>query len=469
MELELYTGYLIYKDIQFSFSFFDDELRLIPPQNKIDEISKWGLKEISKNHYTNGNPILIENEYLIGVINETGQRIVFFPKKQPVGKYNEILRVGIYNYMILNNPSISSIDFYSKEINAIYPPSKNFSGYGKNQETGEITLYTKKLHSRDDNIKFKYKGKEVSLYFSCERNVNILGGINPITINSFLSLTFEKTEDYSFVIDLYHIMESLLMFMFNNRHISTQKCILYSLYDDGKLYRSGNLYTTEPYRNLAEVEIIKRKKYIRYDYLKLSFSRIIQDIADKKLYLRHLPKDYEDSRIITPSRFVMIVAGFENLFKLLYPNGVVHSKSTLKKNEKFKELIEDFKATQSLNSDMRRKFNRIVEEISHDSVKVRLDYVYECNKELIDFFARLPFQLNEVDFDFSNVAEKVQKYRNLFAHGGIFDDFDINGLLGLDLLEKVNYIIQLKYYEIPENLIKKSINDLFNCSLMIND
>lgn len=470
MELELYTGSLTYKEILFSFSFFKGELRLIPPQDKINEIYKWGLKELANGSFTNGDPILIEDEYLVGTLNETGQSIVFFHDGQAVGKYNETLRVSIFKYLIINNENnICGLDFYSEEIELIYPPNKTFEGYQTNKETGDIIIHTKKSNSRDDNIRFNHKGTDVSLYFSCERKVKMYGGKHPIAVNSVLSLTFKETNDYSFIIDLYQIVEKMLKFMFNTKHISSQNCAVLSLYESGHSHKSGDLYTPEPYLSTIEDIIVEKKKYIKYDYLKCSFSEIMQDIADDKLYLRHLPNDYEDSRIITPSRFVMIVSGFENLFELKYPQGVVHSKSTIQKNKKFIQLIEQFKETANLNSDMRRQFDRIVNDIERDSVKTRLEYVYKCNKDLIDFFAKFPFQLNHVTFDFKEVATNVQKYRNLFAHGGIFDDFDINAFLGLILLEKINYIMHLNYYEIPEILIKKSINDLFHCNLMIND
>ena len=469
MKLDFYTGYLIYKDILFSFSFYNDELRLIPPNDKISEISRWGLKKIESGGYIPGDSILIEDEYLVGTSNETGNLIVFFPTGHAVGKYNEVLRVRIRNFMILNNDqNICGLAFYSEEIELIYPPNKTFNGYQSDKETGDITVHTKKSHTSNDNIKFKHRDIEVCLTFYCERTIKMFGGKEPIAINSVLSLTFEETNDYSFIFGLYHIVEKLIMFMFNTKHISTQKCILKSAYDNSS-NKSRELISTSPYQYVIENEILDKKKCIRYDYLKTSFSKILQDISDGKIYLRHLPDNYEDSRAITPSRFVMIVAGFENLFNLLYPNGVVHKNATMKKNEEFKERINEFIEKGNLNSEMKRKFNRIVKELNRESVEARLKHVYKFNKELIDYFANLPFQLNHVEFEFEKVAENVQKYRNFFAHGGVFDDFDINALLGLALLEKINYIMQLKYYGLSDDLIKKSVNDLFHCCLMIND
>lgn len=51
VELDLYTGKLTYKDIEFDFVFDKSELRLIPPKDKIRETHKWFEKELQPGAY----------------------------------------------------------------------------------------------------------------------------------------------------------------------------------------------------------------------------------------------------------------------------------------------------------------------------------------------------------------------------------------------------------------------------------
>lgn len=48
VELDVYTGTLTYRQIEFSFVFDGEELRLIPPKNKHHEVHMWFMKPFRK-------------------------------------------------------------------------------------------------------------------------------------------------------------------------------------------------------------------------------------------------------------------------------------------------------------------------------------------------------------------------------------------------------------------------------------
>ena len=84
MELTTYTGKLQYRDVDFSFVFDGQELRLIPPDNKKREIElDWLMTNIGNGVYTYGNPLKMDKAFLIGKCNENGKKIIFLT--QPEG------------------------------------------------------------------------------------------------------------------------------------------------------------------------------------------------------------------------------------------------------------------------------------------------------------------------------------------------------------------------------------------------
>lgn len=76
-DIEIYTGYLVYKNIDFSFVFDKKELRLIIPSDKQDEVEHWLMEEIGNGTYSLGHPVRVQEPFLTGECNETRQRIVF--------------------------------------------------------------------------------------------------------------------------------------------------------------------------------------------------------------------------------------------------------------------------------------------------------------------------------------------------------------------------------------------------------
>ena len=96
-ELDLYTGTLLYKDINFIFTFDRTELRLIPLKDREHEIEwEWKRKLLGNGVYTCGDPIPVEVDFLIGECNETRHRIVFLPKQgATLELYNTVVRIPL--------------------------------------------------------------------------------------------------------------------------------------------------------------------------------------------------------------------------------------------------------------------------------------------------------------------------------------------------------------------------------------
>ena len=95
-DFDILTGTIIYKDIEFTFTFDKHELHLIPPKEKAHETSLWFMEEIEKGVYVNrGSPLYLEVNCLVGQCHETSNKIIFLPYKRGVGCINSILVISI--------------------------------------------------------------------------------------------------------------------------------------------------------------------------------------------------------------------------------------------------------------------------------------------------------------------------------------------------------------------------------------
>ena len=126
IELEVYTGLLTYKGIEFSFAFDGETLKLIPPKDKNDEVKMWFMKSLEYGVYTFGRLVYIEDDYLIGKCNENLQKIIFLPKQTNIGSHNSVLIVQIEAYIIqkYEREWIDRLGFLRKELYCIYPTSQ---------------------------------------------------------------------------------------------------------------------------------------------------------------------------------------------------------------------------------------------------------------------------------------------------------------------------------------------------------
>ena len=99
-----------FRGIEFSFVFNNDELHLIAPADKSQEIRyKWLMKETGKGVYVNGDPLVVEEEMITGICNETNGSIIFLPKAGSViscshnyiGNKPPVLRIDLLSYVTM--------------------------------------------------------------------------------------------------------------------------------------------------------------------------------------------------------------------------------------------------------------------------------------------------------------------------------------------------------------------------------
>lgn len=465
-ELEIYTGNLKYKDIEFTFVFDKNKLKLIPPKEEKRNVELWFMKKIGNGAYTIGDPFYIE-ENLVGMCNETGNKITFVPSTTNVGRHNSVLIVDIKYYIInkLSEEMIDRIAIKGPEINYIYPTTKALNKI-KWGEDGTLGVDTKPFsETTSEKEMFKIDGKNINIYFGVSISSSYKIGETPLNVNSTLFLEFEPTNDYDFIINLLELSKKLIQYLCYRRNIVFTSVELSAPFDKGLHHHFATLYNAENKDYVVEFYPLEKGKYIKYEYIKGAVGKIIEDLASKKIYFEHIPDTYESGRRINAGKFVMITAGFEWEFKRNYPKGIKKSKKRKEAEQKVKITINRLIRN---NTGKTKEIYRFLKKLiqSHNLESSIVQYGKDFG-EISDIFGNRLYSLNNETLNYSKMGKRISKQRNHFAHGDIDQEFIGLSLLDLVYLEYIIYIMQLKYYKIDNDKIKHAINELFGCSVMI--
>lgn len=466
IDLNLYTGKLTYKDIEFNFVFDKSELRLIPPIEKNQEVRKWFSNELIPGIDTSGDSVCIEDTFLKAKINETGQTMIIFTHQNRIGYYNHVLTVQVDAYMI-NKTDIEYIDrigFRSTEIDYIYATSQALCWPSWNTN-GEVSVKTTKFNETEsEKHVFEVDKKPVSVFFGITRTTRISDAEPPLELHSTMYFEFEKTNDYSFITKLWSIAKSFIQFLCYRKNVGLPKAEISVPAEAGKHRPAATFYVVGE-TNTVEPNTLDKGRYIKQQYLAGYEGKILNDISSNNLYQRHIPLSYKQGRSIDAARFVMITAAFEWEFKRSYPDGIPKKASTIEAENKATTEIE--KLIDGSSGKLKKIYHFLKKLIKSDSLQSEIEQVGKDYADIIDMFGNRLYQINDETLKYSEMGKRLSDQRNHFAHGDLDKEFIGNSLLDLIFLEYVIYAIQLKRYGIPDDNIKKIINDLFRCSIAL--
>ena len=464
-EHNTYTGTVTYRDIEFSFVFDKKELKLIPPKDKRNDIRKWFMKSVDNVFQVPGNPIYI-NEYLYGIVNETGHNIVFIPSHTSIGRINSTLIINI-DFYILNKYDRDKIDriaIKGPEITHIFPTTiaLNKIDWGLN---GKIGVSTKPFdETTTEKEVFNMDGKKLLIYFGISISSTYKTGQAPIGLNSTMFIEFEPTDDYRFIINLIKVAKQLIQYLCYRRNIVFSSVEISAPTSKGPHEPFATLYATNE-NNIEEIYPNDKEKLIKYDYLQGHLGNILNDIVEEKIYLGHIPESYELGRNINAGRFVMITAAFEWEFKRNYPKGIEKSKKTKEAEIKVTKIINNLIKQNSGKSKEILKFLKKL--IKTDNLESRIIEYGKHYRNVSDVFGNHLYNINNEELNYRQMGKRLSDQRNHFAHGDIDKEFIGLSLLDLIYLEYVIYIMQLKFYGLDDNKIKYAINDLFGCNIAL--
>lgn len=468
------TGSLLFRDIDFTFVLEQEELHLIPPEGKRSIIEwEWKLKKLEPNGpYVPADPIYVNESQLIGSCNETGNKIVFLPKLgADLGFHNHVVIIELCAYVEfrLRAEKIDRIELACPELNYIYRVNQGVS-YNLGPEydkKGIIGIETPDYeYTTSKNQLFEAFGKQISMCYGISRTVQFGVTQTPINLTTSLIFDFEETDDYSFVFNLYRIARSFIRFCCYRRSVYISEAVLSSPYKGATHLNVATMHIFKQ-KGDAELEPLKRGCFIKQEYLSGKEGRIIADIADNRLYMRHWPDSYESGKQINEARFVMITAAFEWEFGRLYPGGIKKSEKTIIAENKVIENLNTL--VNSSKGKERSIYRRLAGYVKSDSLQPEISHIGKELASIITVFGERLYKLNGEDLNYNEMGKRLAKQRNDFAHGNLDKDFDGLAFLDLIFMERIIYAMQLKYYEVEDIKIQKSINDLFRSGIMIKE
>ena len=470
---KIYIGSLQYQNTDYQFVFFDAKLQLIP-LDKSNRLSMWKFrkKEITNGVYTWDEPPRMEEEILTGICYESGQPIVFLPKKGSyISRKNAVLFIDLRAYIICkySRNSIDRISFSSPEIDCIHPATQaleytldiqSFINNGTFSISGKDFEYT-----TTSKQFFVVDTKTISVSFGISRGISTHIGEPPITLCSNMLFEFDAITDFTFILRLWHIAKQFIQFLCYRKNIQFRKIELDAPCEDGNHETFAELYVLDQ-NNEPEIEALNDGRYIKQTYISDHEGQILSDIANDNLYLRHLPESFRTGKHIDAARFVMITAAFEWEFDRLLPGGITKSKqridAELAVSQKIKELAD---ASSGKQKDI---YKSLLKSISRaPSLANKIQKVGSELGSIIDPFGKRLYSLNKELLNYTDIGNRVADQRNHFAHGDLDKDFIGLSLLDLIFLQRIIYAMQLKISGLEDKQIQKSINDLFQYRFII--
>ena len=461
-EIKIYTGNLKYRNIEFVFVFEGRKLKLIPPKNKINEIEKWFMYEIQKGTYTFGKQVYVEGD-LEGRINETGQKIIFIHGNPNIGLESSVLLIDVESYIIekYDRDGIARIGFMSSEIDCIFPTSKALKDF-QWEDDGTVCVTTEDFENTTSKTqKFKVNDREVTVYFTIGRTSSTKIGEPLLELHSVIYFEFEKNNDYEFIYKIWNIAKCFIQYLCYRKNISIPSIEISTINSDGKYERfaTGHILKEELYN---EPQNLSSGRYIKQEHISGSEGKILNDISENKIYMRHIPESFGSGRIINAARFVMITAAFEWTFNKNNPNGVPKKDKTIEAEKKAENSLEEL--INNSSGKLKGIYKFLKKLIKSNSLQEKIVQVGKEYDSIIGGFGRHLYKINNEELNYSEMGQRLSEQRNNFAHGNLDKDFVGLALLDLMYLEYIIYGMQLKEYGLSDDSIRNAIKGLFKCN-----
>ena len=472
--MKTYTGKLTYKDTPFFFVFDGEILKLIPENVITNDSIKY--EEFIPGVYTYRNSISLEENSLLGKCYETGKNMIFIFMNGSTliaNKDTFVIRPVAYIIITRDRDVISRISYKCQELDLIYPVGQAYNvDFTDNNNDVIFKAETKSVNDLNtEGRDFSFDGQNIKISFSISETVHTK--INrPLEFASILHFEVENIKDYFFVYRLSYGALNFFQFLCNRTNISFESIELATPLQNGLHEKFAELTLIRD-MTLDNYDVIK-KRFIPYKDI-CGFEHILmQEIANKTLYLRHLPDSYRLNSRIDAASFVMITAAFEWEYSNLYPNGFPKKRRVVNAEEAARKTI-DIIIEQKKNAHVDKKeleiYYNFRDEIgSFDSLESKIMHVRKDLSSIVDLFGKYLYKINHITIsEYNKMGNRIANQRNKFAHGNLSKDFDELSSLDIYFLKMIVYSMQMRKINIPDKNIKDAINNLFFLGIIITD
>lgn len=456
------TGLITYKEKKCVFKLKEFTL-------EVDELEGREKIHIDDLDYIFGESVGTKEDLpkkLLGKDFESGNDIIFNIRNL-ASRSPKTYIFNLYSYAVFNKneSSFDGLKLSGEEFNWFYN-IRNAYEYTVVSETGELHFNIKPFEDLSKTFEFNLEDELVEGELNVTRQISNMD-TSPIKVHTDLYLRFEETTDYSKINKLINLVADFFEFVTYRRNISINHITL-SKKDENKdrqitvgtfyINREKNIFTEEG-RNL-------RERMIDLPLLEESMSNLFNRLQKKAIYLTHIPESSIGKRRITPSRFVMVTAGFEWQFRLSYEALSNKVEEASKRDEAREELLMFLDEKISSSTGEKKKYFKGEKKkiISMNmSMSSKIEWALAEFSDILDRYIKDIYNMNQIkDVKYKDIAERIQNQRNDYAHGNI--DKEINSIIGLDLnvLEWLYYAMVLSDIGMSRDNIQKTINKLFS-------
>lgn len=432
-EKTMFTGYLTFRNIDFTFTFDGDVLRLIPPKDKEKEIfESWTLPSLPGFFNASGptkkiNELQMKKALLVGRRSESESVIIFLPQRNTnMTPFNYDFLVKIDAWFECNDEKqrINRMTFSAPEVDRIYPFNLAWDEKFQTREIPPQKLlespkrrfYINQCENRPLNVE-KKRGKKhwVDAYF----------GVEPVSdsqdnvFRSFLAFEFKPTVNRPFLFTLWRVAKRFLQFLCYRRNVFLPEAKLFGpdLKDNAILHVLGE-------SGPQDDEALEKNRCVKQAHIAGSEEKILSAIASYLLVFWHFPESSVEGGYIDPGRFILITAAFEWEYK------------------RWKKIKRPKTALHENIKEISKLFDNVVGD-----------------------YAKILFRCNGQTFAVDKMAKRFADQRNRYAHGNLDELFDGMALLGVVHMEHLIYAMQLRRFGVDDLNIQRAVNELFGLGM----
>ncbi|MCX7759356.1 MAG: hypothetical protein N2169_07120 [bacterium] len=269
--------------------------------------------------------------------------------------------------------------------------------------------------------------------------------------NSIILIT-QCEATYEQIMSLSYLVINVLRFILQCDEIGRFKVYLLTDTENGYIAhcKGINKYYTDEANLMLNSEISR---------LNSNLVEIFDLMRQRKIYLAHISHNKKQNAI-TPGCFLTIMAAFEWEYRSLDFSNTTGKQPEIEKEILLEVIDKLIKKTSGKSKKHFKLYKKILGNIDLNLCE-KLKSVFEKYENYLNPIAKQRFYLNNIEFKYTDMAERLASQRNNFAHGNLDKPLDVLSVLDIEVLKRLIYIIQLDKCRVDPEIIKSCFENVF--------